>query len=141
MNQIKVNNSGIVNLQHYDDSPDGVLVIGESLRSVPFEIKRIYYITNFGDSVAIRGKHAHKELEQIIFCIHGSFLLHLDDGINKQDIIMDDPSVGIKLGNFLWHTMTKFSIDCVILVVASDYYSESDYIRDYKEFLKYVIRD
>lgn len=136
--KIEVKNSGVIRLQFYNDFSDGNLVIGESEKSVPFEIKRIYYINNLFNSDAIRGEHAHKKLKQIIFCINGSFILSLDDGINKQKITMDNPYYGIKLYTKLWHTMTNFSKDCVILVLANDYYKEDDYIRDYDKFLEYI---
>lgn len=136
--KIKVKNSGVVKPQFFDDFPDGNLVIGESLKAIPFEIKRLYYINNLFNKKAVRGKHAHKKLEQIIFCINGTFRLCLDDGKTKQNITMDNPYWGVRLGPMLWHTMDKFSKDCVILVVASDYYKESDYIRSYEEFTKNV---
>ncbi|MFN6946984.1 MAG: sugar 3,4-ketoisomerase [Cytophagaceae bacterium] len=136
--KLKVKNSGIIKLQFVDDFPDGTLVIGEAMKSVPFDIKRVYYITNLSNPKAIRGKHAHKKLEQYIFCVSGSFRLHLDDGVTKQNITLDSPYYGIRLGPKLWHTMTKFSRDCVILVLASDYYDENDYIRNYEEFLEYI---
>ena len=139
--KIKVKNSGIIKLQFVDDFPDGALVIGEAGKSVPFDIKRIYYITNLSNPKAIRGKHAHKKLEQYIFCVSGSFRLHLDDGKTKQNLTLDSPYYGVRLGSHLWHTMTKTSRDCVILVLASDYYDENDYIRDYKQFLEYVKED
>lgn len=136
--KIKVKNSGIIKLKFYDDFPDGNLVIGEAKKNVPFDIKRVYYINNLFNKKSIRGKHAHKKLEQIIFCVNGHFILTLDDGKNKQKITMNDPYVGIRLGPKLWHTMEKFSSDCVILVLANDHYKESDYIRDYNEFLEYM---
>jgi hypothetical protein len=137
-NTLKVKNSELVKLQYFDDFPDGILVIGESLKTVPFEIKRIYYITNLSNPKAVRGKHAHKSLEQYLFCVSGSFHLHIDDGVQKQNILLDNPYRGIKLGPRVWRTMSKFSRDCVILVLASDYYDEHDYIRDYSEFKEYI---
>ena len=134
----KVKHSGVHKLQFYDDFPDGNLVIGEAKKTVPFEIKRIYYINNLFNKSATSGKHAHKKLDQIIFCINGSFQLMLDDGANKQTITMDDPAYGIRLGPLLWHTMSQFSKDCMILVLADDYYNESDYLRNYDEFLAYI---
>jgi dTDP-4-dehydrorhamnose 3,5-epimerase-like enzyme len=128
----------MIKLQYYDDFPDGALVIGEAGKSVPFDIKRMYYITNLSNRKAVRGKHAHRKLEQYIFCLSGSFRLHLDDGETKQNFTIDSPYYGIRLGPKLWHTMTKFSRDCVILVLADDYYEESDYIRDYEQFMEYV---
>ena len=101
-------------------------------------MSRIYYINNLHNSRAIRGKHAHKRLEQIIFCINGFFTLSLDDGKEKEKIVIDNPYLGLKLGRLIWLTMANFSKDCVILVLANDYYDESDYIRDYDEFLKCV---
>jgi hypothetical protein len=136
--KIKVKNSGLIKLQVFDDFPDGNLVIGEANKNVPFSIKRVYYINNLYNRKAERGKHAHKLLEQIIFCINGHFTLSLDDGEKKQSILMNNPIYGVRLGPKLWHTMTRFSSDCVILVLANDYFNESDYIRNYKEFLNYV---
>jgi len=139
--KIKVKNSGFVKLQFYNDFPDGNLVIAEAEKNVPFKIKRVYFINNLFNKKSIRGKHAHKKLEQIIFCVNGSYILELDDGTMKQKITMNDPYIGIRLGPELWHTMTKFTSDCVILVLAADYFKESDYIRDYDKFIKYVKSD
>ncbi len=136
--KIKVKNSGIIKLQLFNDFPDGNLAIAEAKKSVPFEIKRVYYINSLFNKKAVRGHHAHKKLDQIIFCINGSFTLNLDDGRTKQKILLDNPGLGVRLGPLLWHTMEKFSSDCVILVLANDYYKESDYLRDYNEFKKYL---
>ena len=138
--EIRVKNSGLVHLQFIDDFPDGNLVIAESGNNIPFRIKRVYFINHFGNPEAVRGKHAHKKLEQIIFCVNGSFVLTLDDGTAQQRIRMDDPRVGIRLGPKLWHTMTNFSKDCVVLVLANDLFNERDYIRDYDEFLRHIHR-
>lgn len=139
--KIRVRNSGIVTLTYIEDYPDGNLYIGEALRNVPFEIKRFFLIKEFDNARALRGKHAHKKLKQVIFCVNGSFTLRLDDGRKKQIIKMDNPRRGVILGRLLWHEMDEFSKDCVIPVVASDYYDESDYIRDYDEFLNLVKRE
>jgi hypothetical protein len=133
---IIVRNSGYIELRLLRDDRDGNLVVLEGIRDVPFEVKRLYYITNLENSVSIRGKHAHRNLEQVIFCIQGSFTLGLDDGNIQQKILMNKVNVGVRLGKMLWHTMEDFSSGCVLLVVASDYYNESDYIRDYEEFLQ-----
>jgi hypothetical protein len=131
---IRVARSGVVRLKSVPDLPDGNLFIGEARREIPFAIKRFYFINALANPRAVRGRHAHRKLEQVIFCINGSFVLHLDDGRKKQRIRLHDPAVGIVLGPWLWHTMAEFSYDCVILVVASDRYREADYIRDYEEF-------
>lgn len=135
---IKTNNCKLIFLPKIVDGIDGSISVAESRRHVPFEIKRIYYIYDLANENAIRGKHAHKTLEQVIFCINGSFLLALDDGINKQEVVLDQPNCGVYLGTYLWHTMTRFSKECVLLVLASDFFSEADYIRDYEKFLKMV---
>jgi|SRR3990170_246612 len=134
--KINVKNSGIIKLQFFNDFPDGNLIIGESGKSIPFAIKRFYYINKLFSGKSIRGKHAHKKTEQIIFCLNGSFSLHLDDGRKKQSVKMDNPNWGVRLGRMLWHYMDNFSRDCVILVVANDYYKESDYIRNYEDFIQ-----
>lgn len=136
--EIAVKNSGFVNLQIVKDHPDGRLYVAEENKNIPFEIKRVYCINDLFHMDATRGKHAHRELKQVIFCIKGSFKLHLDDGERQQDIVMDTPGRGIMLGPRLWHDMTHFSPDCMILVLASDVYNESDYIRSYEEFLEYI---
>lgn len=132
---IKVKQSGIIRLNAVDDFPDGQLVIGEVGKQLPFAVKRIYYIHNLFNQRAIRGRHAHKKLDQILFCVNGRCRLALDDGKTRQTITMSDPTWGVRLGPKLWHTMDRFSSDCVILVFASAWYQESDYIRDYESFL------
>lgn len=135
---IKVKNSGYIELKKVVDERDGALCIMEGMRDVPFDIKRVYYINHIEHGVSVRGKHAHRTLSQVIFCINGSFVLSLDDGTNKQDVLMWRDNVGVLLGPGLWHTMHSFSSGCLLMVVAGDYYNEQDYIRDYDEFLKFV---
>ena len=132
--QIKVKNSAFIELTKIKDGRDGILCVAEQKKEIPFEIKRVFYIFDLHDNKAIRGKHAHRKTEQAIFCINGSFEIHLDDGENKQKIKLDKPNEGLYLGTMLWNVMTKFSDDCMLLVFASDLYDESDYIRNYEEF-------
>lgn len=131
---INLNNSGYVELSKMHDERDGNLIIAEALRDIPFEIKRVYFINNLENCVSVRGKHAHRKLEQVIFCINGSFILDLDDGNNKQSIIINRDNIGVKLGRMLWHEMREFSSGCILLIIASDYFNELDYIRDYAQF-------
>lgn len=135
---ISVKNSGLVRLQYFEDYPDGNLAIGEALKNIPFGFKRFYFINSLHIPSAVRGKHAHKKLRQAIFCINGTFTLNLDDGEKKQAINMDNPYIGVLLNGLIWHDMTNFSPNCVILVLAEDYYNKKDYIRDYEEFLSLV---
>jgi hypothetical protein len=127
-----------INLPVIVDGIDGKITVADGLQNIPFEIKRVYFIYDLQNSDAVRGKHAHKELEQAIFCINGSFTLGLDDGYHREDLLINQRHQGIFLGKCLWHTMTAFSKDCVLLVLASDHYKESDYIRDYDEFIKFI---
>jgi dTDP-4-dehydrorhamnose 3,5-epimerase-like enzyme len=138
MDNIIVKNSGIVTLPRIVDDRDGVLCIMNSLQEIPFEIKRMYYINNLDPKSSLRGKHAHRKLRQVIFCINGCFTLTLDDGETQQDILMREDNVGVILDPMLWHTMHDFSSGCVLLVAASDYYDEADYIRNYDEFMRLV---
>jgi len=125
-----------VKLSFVKDLPDGNLFIAEARREIPFDIKRVYFVNNLANPKATRGKHAHRKLEQVLFCISGSFLLHLDDSKVKQRVKLNDASVGIWMGPLVWHTMSSFSYDCIILVLASDQYDEADYIRDYDAFMR-----
>ena len=138
MDKIIVKNSGIVTLPRIVDDRDGVLCIMNSLQEIPFEIKRMYYINNLDPKSSLRGKHAHRKLRQVIFCINGCFTLTLDDGEIQQDILMREDNIGVILDPMLWHTMHDFSSGCVLLVAASDYYDEADYIRNYDEFMRLV---
>jgi hypothetical protein len=137
-NQIIVKNSQLIELPKIVDGIDGTISVAENFRQIPFEIKRVYYIYNLHRPDAVRGKHAHKKLEQVLFCINGSCEIGLDDGTATQTIVLDQPHIGVYLGVELWHTMNRFSPHCILLVVASDIYKESDYIRDYREFLHYI---
>lgn len=115
----------------------GQLVAIEELKSIPFDIKRVYYMYNTTSKV-IRGKHAHKKLQQVMICLNGFCKLHLDDGEEKQTIDLNSPNEGIYITNNIWREMSDFSDDCVLLVLASEYYDENDYIRDYQDFLNYI---
>ncbi len=134
--QISVSNSGLISLKTIVDERDGHLNIMEESKHIPFSIKRVYYINHLENCTSVRGKHAHRALKQVIFCLSGSFVLTLDDGKVKQDLLMWKDNVGVYLGPMLWHTMHSFSSGCILLVLASDLYNESDYIRDYDEFLR-----
>ncbi|NOI30710.1 sugar 3,4-ketoisomerase [Vibrio coralliilyticus] len=112
----------------------GNLAFAESEREIPFEIKRIYYLYDVPES-AERGGHAHKALHQLIIPLSGSFDLHLDDGFSKKTIHMSKSNQAIYICPMIWRTIDNFSKNSVCLVLASDYYSEEDYYRDYKEFI------
>jgi hypothetical protein len=136
--KIIVKHSKIIELPKIDDGIDGTISVAEYLNHIPFPIKRVYYIYNLLNQKAARGEHAHKKLEQVLFCINGSCEIGLDDGTHKQSIILNKPHIGVYLGPELWHTMRNFSNNCILLVLASDVFNESDYIRKYDAFKKYI---
>ena len=115
----------------------GQLVALEEFKDIPFEIKRVYYMYDTVEGV-IRGHHAHKSLEQILICIHGSCKIKLDNGTEQKVIPLEKPYEGLYVSNNMWREMFDFSPDAVLMVLASELYDESDYIRDYSEFLRFV---
>ncbi len=121
--------------QHGDER--GQLVALEEQKDIPFEIKRVYYMYDTKEGVR-RGYHAHKSLEQILICIHGSCKILMDNGEEKKIISLEKPYEGLYINNNIWREMFDFSPDAVLMVLASDYYKEEDYIRNYDEFLKFV---
>jgi dTDP-4-dehydrorhamnose 3,5-epimerase-like enzyme len=111
----------------------GSLVAIEAPGDVPFPIQRVYYI--FGTQPGVRrGLHAHRTLRQVLVCLNGSCSVLLDDGEEKVAVPMCKREQGLLVDPMIWHEMYDFSPDCVLLVLASDFYAEADYIRDYREF-------
>lgn len=115
----------------------GMLSFFEANRDIPFEIKRIYYISKVPVG-SRRGAHAHKELKQLLFCPYGSITIILNDGSNEEKITLDNPEKGLILMPGLWRDMEWNIDDSVLCVAASDYYSEEDYIRDYEKYIEYL---
>ena len=120
---------------HGDDR--GQLVALEEFKDFPFAVKRVYYIYDTLQDV-VRGHHAHKCLKQILICVHGSCKIHLDDGHDTAEVLLDAPNKGLFIANDMWREMYDFSPDAVLMVLASELYDESDYIRDYDEFKKFI---
>lgn len=115
----------------------GQLVALEYENDIPFEIKRVYYLTETKEGVP-RGFHAHRELMQVAVCVSGRCLMKLDDGVNKEEVWLDAPDKAIIIDRMIWREMHEFSPDCVLLVLASAVYDECDYIRDYSVFKSLV---
>ena len=115
----------------------GQLAVLEQDINVPFDIKRVYYI--FGTQPGVRrGYHAHKALQQLAVCTSGQCTILLDDGNQKRHIKLTSPDQGLLIDPMVWHEMYDFSDDCVLMVLANDLYKESDYIRNYDDFIKRV---
>ena len=125
-----------VNLKPLGDDR-GSLVALESNKSVPFDIKRVYYIFETQQGVS-RGFHAHKNLKQLAVCVTGSCRFVLDDGKTRESIVLDSSTTGLIIEDLTWREMHDFTPDCVLMVLANQYYDESDYIRDYQVFLNIV---
>lgn len=111
----------------------GDLFVIEANKNLPFEIKRVYYMSGMSPGIE-RGFHAHKDLQQLAICVSGRCRITLDDGVIRQSVWLDSPAKGLFIGSLIWREMSEFSSDCVLLVFASQYYDEADYIRDYAEF-------
>lgn len=126
----------LINLIQFKSLGDerGSLVALEANKDIPFDIKRVYYIygTQAGES---RGFHAHKALKQVAVCISGKCRFIMDDGFTKEEVVLSSPDKGILIDCMQWHEMHDFSEDCILLVLASDHYNESDYIRNFQEFI------
>ncbi len=114
--------------------PRGDLSFIEGGKNVPFDIKRVYYLYNVPVD-AERGGHAHRELEQVIFALSGSFRIKVDDGTTKTEYWLRNPRNGIYIKKLVWREMDSFSQGAVCMVLASRHYEESDYYRSYEDFL------
>jgi dTDP-4-dehydrorhamnose 3,5-epimerase-like enzyme len=127
----------LINLIEFTSLADqrGGLTAIEVFREIPFEVKRVYYLYKTQQDVT-RGYHAHKKLKQVAVCLSGQCTFILDNGLQREKVTLSDPNKGLLIESFLWREMEDFSEDCVLLVLASEYYDESDYIRDYEVFLK-----
>tara|TARA_R110000868_G_C10325119_1_gene713571 strand:+ start:86 stop:493 length:408 start_codon:yes stop_codon:yes gene_type:complete len=105
--------------------------------TIPFEMKRVYYLYDIPSS-ANRGGHAHKNLKQVLIAISGSFDVIVKDGVTEEKITLNKPNVGLLINTNIWRELDNFSSGAVCLVIASAIFDESDYIRDYQQFLHYV---
>ena len=132
--RVSVDDVRIVNLPKVSD-PRGNLSFVESARHVPFDIKRVYYLYDVPGGEA-RGGHAHRNLEQFVIAISGSFDILLDDGGSQRTISLNRSYVGVYLPRMIWRELVNFSSGSVCLVLASEYFDELDYYRDYDEFVR-----
>ncbi len=134
---LKVRHSGLIDRKLICEADRGSLFSIEE-NSLPFYLARVYAIFDIPNSNISRGGHAHKKTDQAIFVVKGHCSLYLDDGQSNQKIKLTSEDFGVRLGPKLWHSMTDFSPGCIILIVASEKYNDSDYIRDYDKFKKYI---
>ena len=128
-----MNNTYLIDIPKITD-PRGNLAVIEG-GTIPFEMKRVYYLYDV-PSDSYRGGHAHKEQLEILIAISGSFNVVLDNGIEKKTITLNKPDRGLLIKNGIWRELENFSSGSICLVLASDYYNEKDYIREYSNFIE-----
>jgi hypothetical protein len=131
-----IDNCKIIDLPRIND-PRGNLTFVEANRHIPFDIQRVYYLYDVPGG-AERGGHAHKGLHQLIVAMSGSFDIHLDDGHAKKTVHMNRSYYGLYVCPMIWREIDNFSSGAVCMVLASDYYDELDYYREYNEFINDV---
>ncbi len=127
-------NYKLINMKVFGDER-GKLISIEGNRTIPFDIKRVYWIFDTVPNQD-RGKHAHKNMEQIIVAMDGSCDFILDDGKTREKVVLNRPDIALYIGKNMWREMKNFSYGCKLMVLASDYYDESEYIRNYDDFIK-----
>lgn len=114
----------------------GKLIPLEENADIPFDIKRVYYIYEVEEKVR-RGFHSHKDLHQVLICVHGNVKILLKTPEEEEIVVLDDPKKGLYIGPNVWREMYDFEDEAVLLVLASEHYDEKDYIRDYNKYEEY----
>jgi len=133
---MSISNCKIIELPKITD-PRGNLTFIEGGNHIPFEIKRVYYLYDVPGG-AERGGHAHKELEQLIIAMSGSFDIILDDGTRKERFHMNRSYFGLYVSSMIWREIDNFSSGAVCMCLASNLYDEADYYRDYREYINAI---
>jgi hypothetical protein len=136
MKESIIYNCTMIELDRHHSDRKGNITVVENGKTVPFDVKRTYYLYDVpgGES---RGGHAHKALSQLIVAASGSFTVTLDDGKVKRTFLLNRPYQGLYVVPGIWRTLDDFSSGAVCMVLASEGYSEEDYIRNYEEFIEY----
>lgn len=133
INENKKMNVEIIDIPKIENPEGNIAVIEKNV--IPFEIKRVYYLYDVPSS-AQRGGHSHKNLNQILIALSGSFDVVLHDGISSQTVTLNKPDKGLLIKSNIWRELENFSSGAICLVLASDVFMEADYIRDFDTFLK-----
>lgn len=133
-----VSDCNIVKVSKVNNSSGSIAVL-ENGRNISFEVKRVYYLYNVPEAES-RGGHAHYNLEQYIIAVSGSFKVILDDGLNKKTIFLNRPNLALHVVPGLWRELDKFSPGSTCMVLASELYSEQDYIRNYIDFKEWKLK-
>ena len=135
MNRSTVYDCSVIELNSFMSDRKGNLSVVENGKTLPFDIKRVYYLYDVPGGVA-RGGHAHRSLYQLIIAVSGSFSVTLDDGHLKRTFLLNRPYKGLLVVPGLWRTIDDFSSGAICMVLASSEYDEDDYIRDYDSFIR-----
>ena len=135
MSNLSVEDCKVINLSQIGDR-SGHITVAENNIDIPFAVKRIFYLYDIpgGES---RGAHAHKECHQFLVAASGSFEVLLDDGKTTRTVMLRSPNMGLHVAPGIWASEINFSSGSVCLVLASHEYDESDYLRNYEDYLKY----
>lgn len=139
MKKSNVFNCSVIELDKHHHEKGNISVV-ENEKEVPFDVNRIYYLYDIPGGEE-RGAHAHKALKQLIIAASGSFDIILDDGNVKRSVTLNRPYIGLLVVPGIWRELINFSSGAICMVLASHKYDESDYIRNYEEFLKYKKND
>ncbi len=127
----------IIEFGEHGDERGNLVVAEGSGRDIPFEIKRVFYMYGSDDTV-IRGQHANRKTEFVLINVSGTSKVKVDNGFETDIIELDKPRMGLYIPTMMWKDMYDFSADSVLLVLASEHYDGSEYIRDYKEFIREI---
>ncbi len=140
MHAFSVQDCEIINLDRHHSARKGDICVVENARTVPFDIKRLYYLYDV-PADAVRGGHAHKRLYQLLIAASGSFTVRLDDGKEQRSVSLKRPYQALLIKPGIWREVDDFSSGSVCMVLASELYDESDYIRNYQAFIEYKQRE
>ena len=133
MKESSIYNCNVFTLPKIHNRAGNITALNNSI-DLPFNIQRVYYLYDIPGG-ELRGGHAHKELQQLIVAVSGSFDISLDDGLNKKTVTLNRPYYGLHVIPGIWRELSNFSSGAVCLVLASHKYNENDYIRDYSQFI------
>ena len=134
LQKLELSGVKVINLKNVRDLR-GNLAVCEFEQDLPFQPKRVFWIFDI-PSKEIRGEHAHHSSQLFMICLRGSCIALVDDGVNRAEITLDSPHLGLYIPPLIWGTQHKYSPDAVLLVFASEVYDQKDYIREYEEFLR-----
>ena len=130
-----IKNVYLIKLRSFSDRRGTLSVADEAEKELPFKIKRLFFIYNVKKG-SVRACHSTKIQQEALFCLNGSLEVEVDDGFNKNKILLDNPTRGLYIGRYVWRKLFNFSKDCVVLAICDTKYIKNDNITDYGKFLK-----